>query len=122
MGNGLTFTTSIPFYVGNQQMPAGSYKVTTPISGSDLLLIQDSDRTHSAFIPCNPTQTLAPANQGLASFNEYGDVAFLNTLTVTGETYGVELQPGNREKEMASTQGEQASAYKVPLEVTGAGN
>src|ERR1700757_660320 len=87
--NGLTFTTSFPFYVGNQYMPAGSYKVTQPLANSELLLVQDADYTHAAYIGYIPTETLTPANQSTVNFREYGDDAFLASLTVTSDTSGM---------------------------------
>jgi hypothetical protein len=120
--NGLTFTTSFPFYVGNQYMPAGSYRVTEPLANSDQLLVRDADSTHAAFIRYNPTETLTPVNQGMASFREYGDVAFLASLTVTGDTSGMEVLPGKREKQTVLTEHEHALNSSVPLMAIRAGN
>jgi hypothetical protein len=120
--NGLTFTTSFPFYVGNQYMPAGSYIVTEPLANSDWLLVRDADYTRSAYIGYIPTETLTPANQGEVTFHEYGDVAFLASLTVTGDTSGMEVLPRKHEKQTALAEHQLASNNSVPLEAVRAGN
>ena len=38
--NGVRFTTSFPFYVGNAKMPAGSYKITQSDMDESILQIQ----------------------------------------------------------------------------------
>jgi hypothetical protein len=118
---GLNFKTPFPFYVGNQYMPAGSYKVTEPF-GAAVLLVQDVDRKYSTFIGYIPTETFAPVKQGEATFRKYGNTAFLASFTVSGETLGMDFLPDNRETQTALTQGEQASNDTVPLEAIRAGN
>jgi hypothetical protein len=120
--NGLSFTTSFPFYIGNQHMPAGSYIVTQPNMNSDDLLIRDADYARGVFFRYVPTETLTPVNQGEVSFREYGDVAFLDSITVTGDTIGMEALPSKHEKETALAKHEEASNNSVPLEAIRAGN
>ena len=122
--NGLTFTTSFPFYVGNQYMPAGSYIVTEPLmnSGQAVALVRDADSTRAAFIGYIPAETSRPVNQGKASFREYGDVAFLASLTVSGDTFGMDLEPDKYEKQTAMAEHAHASNDSVPLEAIRAGN
>ena len=119
---GLDFTTSFPFYVGNQYMPAGSYKVTEPFTGSPVLLVQDADRTHSTFIDYIPTEMFMPARQGEATFRKYGDAVFLASFTVTSESLGMKFLPDKRETQIALAQHERASNNTVPLETIRAGN
>lgn len=120
--NGLKFTTSFPFYVGNQYMPAGLYTVTKPNENDRVLLVRGPDGTRSVFINYIPTETLTPVNQGKVSFHEYGDTAFLASFTVTADTSGFEVLPGKPEKETASGEHEQALNQTVPLEAIRAGN
>lgn len=119
--NGLTFTTSFPFYVGNQYMAAGSYIVTEPLVNSDCLLVRDADYTHAAFIGYISTETLTPVNQSTVNFREYGDDAFLASLTVTGDTSGMQVLPGKHEKAVLA-QHMLSSNHSVPLEAIRAGN
>jgi hypothetical protein len=42
---GIEFTTSVPFYAGNADMPAASYKITQPDLNADMLLIRSTDET-----------------------------------------------------------------------------
>jgi hypothetical protein len=118
----LTFTTSFPFYVGNQYMPAGSYTVTeTGLAGP--LFVRDADWKHTTFIQYTPAETSTPVNKGMATFREYGNVAFLHSLTVTGQASGLDLPDGRREKAIASRAGqERASLNTVPLEPSRSGN
>ncbi|MGB6691915.1 MAG: hypothetical protein WBE76_29075 [Terracidiphilus sp.] len=119
----LTFTTSFPFYVGNQYMPAGSYEVTQPEIDGGTLLMRDMNWRRAEFIGYIPTETLAPVNQGKVTFREYGKVAFLASFTVTGETSGALVPPDKREKTIASqVSQEQMSMNSVPLEPTRAGD
>jgi hypothetical protein len=118
----LTFTTSFPFYVGDQYMPAGSYTVTeTGLAGP--LFVRDADWKHKAFIQYTPAEAPTPADKGIATFREYGGVAFLHSLTVAGQASGLDLPDGKREKAIASRAGqERASMNTVPLEPMHAGN
>ena len=122
--NGLTFTTSFPFYVGDQYMPAGSYIVTEPLmnSGEAVALVRNADSTHDAFFGYIPAETSGPVNQGEASFREYGDVAFLASLTVSGDNFGMEVGPDKFEKQTAMAEDAHVSTDSVPLGAIRAGN
>jgi hypothetical protein len=116
----LKFTTSFPFYVGNQYMPAGSYTVTG-LAGP--LFVHDADWKHKAYVEFIPAEASAPVDKGMATFREYGDVAILHSLTVSGQASGLELPLDKREKAIASRAGqERASMNAVPLEPMRAGN
>ena len=105
-------------------MPAGSYIVTEPLinSGQAVALVRDADSTRAAFIGYIPAETSRPVNQGKASFREYGDVAFLASLTVSGDTFGMELEPDKFEKQTAMAEHAHASNDSVPLEAIPAGH
>jgi hypothetical protein len=63
IANGVDFTTSFPFYAGNAKMPAGAYTITQPSAEDNtVLLIQNKDGSHVAFLDIAPTQaaTLIP--------------------------------------------------------------
>jgi hypothetical protein len=54
--NGLSFTTTFPFYAGNTKLPPGTYKVTPTNFGTSTLQIENSTGSHSAFFDFIPTQ------------------------------------------------------------------
>jgi hypothetical protein len=101
--NGLTFTTTFPFYAGNTKMPAGSYKVTPSNFGSSLLQIENSTGTHSAFVEFVPTQAEQGHAAGDVVFKKYGNVDFLSRLWVGGQTYGMMLEPTKVEQKLAES-------------------
>src|ERR1700730_8526799 len=67
------FTTSFPFYVAGQKMPAGFYKATMSNINDQWLLIRDANGSHSVIVQYDPTQSIEPVAQGLAKFHQYGD-------------------------------------------------
>jgi hypothetical protein len=90
--NGLTFTTTFPFYAGNTKLPAGAYTVRPVDFGSDTLVIEDSTGKHSAFIDIEPTQTEPAHKSGDVTFHKYGEIDFLNRLWVGGQQYGMQVE------------------------------
>jgi hypothetical protein len=121
--DGLTFKTSFPFYVGNRYMPAGSYVVTEgDLVNSQWLLVQDADYTRAAWVGYIPTDSLTPANKSQVTFNKYGDVAFLASLSVSGDNYGTKILEGKREKQTALAEHKQGSIHSVLLEAIRARN
>ncbi len=102
IANGLTFTTSFAFYAGNTKLPAGSYKITQSSVDDAVLLIENTARTHSAYIDFNPTQSEAAHKTGDVTFNKYGDVEFLNQVWVGGQQYGMQLEQTKYEKKLAA--------------------
>jgi hypothetical protein len=115
------FTTSFPFYVSNQKMPAGSYTVKQLSSNSDQLLIRDANFSHSAFVQYNPTQSTEPVAHGEATFRQYGDVDYLSGLTLTGEETGAEIPESRVEKRAALTNHEVVSTKSVAVQIGVAG-
>lgn len=114
--NPITFETTFPFYAGNAKMPAGSYRVSpTDISGS-LLLIEDSDGSHSAFVEFTPTQSDNPHQQSDVTFKKYGKVDFLDRLWIQGQTTGAEIIPEKAEQVAAKSTA--PSQHSVPLKST----
>src|SRR5215472_7228447 len=82
------FTTSFPFYVSGKKMPAGSYVMTQPNLNSDLVLIRDTDYSHSALFFYIPTQSTEPFAHGEVKFRQYGDTDYLSDVTLAGEKSG----------------------------------
>jgi hypothetical protein len=103
--NGLDFTTSFPFYVGNARMPAGSYKVTQSGMDNTILLIQsDNDNgSHSAFIDFIPTESTTDHANSDVTFRKYGNTDFLNRLWVGGQEYGMKVEETKAESRLAAS-------------------
>jgi hypothetical protein len=101
--DGLTFTTSFPFYAGNVQMPAGSFKVTQLEMGSNELQIQSMNGKQTAFLDIFPTRSEQPHKASDVTFHKYADVDYLDRIWVAGQRYGMKVEPTNAEQKAAST-------------------
>jgi hypothetical protein len=110
--NGLTFTTTFPFYAGNTKMPPGTYKVSPTNFGSSTLQIESSTGSHSAFFEFIPTQAENGHKAGDVTFKKYGTTDFLDRLWVGGQTYGMQVEPSKVEQKMAEAGPPQA--HSVP--------
>src|ERR1700758_5019589 len=88
--NSVVFTAPFPFYAGNVKLPAGSYIITEPIVNAKIVLIRNIDRTKGEFIDFIPTNSLDPQKETAVTFQKYGDTGYLQTLSVEGETDGIE--------------------------------
>jgi hypothetical protein len=91
--NGVDFTTSFPFYAGKTQLPAGNYRVSQPDMGAEILRIQNIDKPQSTFVDFIPTQSLLPHRRSAVSFEKYGDTDYLDRVWISGQTYGIEVDP-----------------------------
>jgi hypothetical protein len=116
------FTTSFPFYVNGQKLPAASYLVIKPAIYSNVLLIQEAGASHSAFVLYNPTQSRTPVVQGEATFHQYGDIDYLRALTVPGDEAGMEMPESPDEKKVAMGTQNVASTKVVSLQTDVAGD
>ena len=118
---GVRFTTSFPFYVADQKMPAGTYTAKAPNINSQVLLIRNTDWSHSAFVQFDRTQSTEPAPQGEVTFHHYADADYLSTFTVTGEKIGMQLPEGGNEKRAALGTEGVAITKSVPLQSAASG-
>ena len=110
--NEITFDTTFPFYVGNARMPPGTYRVTQVRNVDFLLLIEDANESHSAFIEFTPTHADSPHPQTDVTFNRYGKVDFLSQLWIHGQSYGMQMLPGKAEELAAKSA--TVSRHSVP--------
>src|SRR3984885_958433 len=100
--NGVDFTTSLPFYVGNAKMPAGSYKITQSDMDAPILEIQSNNGVHSALVDFIPTQSAQPHPHSDVTFHKYGDTEYLNRIWVEGQEYGMKVDPTKAETKAAA--------------------
>ena len=99
--NRITFDAPSAFYAGNAKMPAGSYTVSQPDMDSDLLLIEDANGSHSAFVEYDLVSSDTPHAQSDVTFNKYGNVEFLNTISVQGRKSAMQIVPSKVEQNTA---------------------
>ena len=99
--NRVTFDAPAAFYAGNAKMPAGSYSVTQPNDGENLLLIEDASGSHSAFVEYVVTSSETPHTQSDVTFNKYGKTEFLSLIWIEGQNFGMQVLPSKAEQSAA---------------------
>jgi hypothetical protein len=109
--NGVDFTTSFPFYAGNAELPAGSYKITHPDMNTSILQIQSNDGVNSAFVDIIPTHSAQPHSHSDVTFHRYGDTEYLNRIWIEGQEYGMKVDPTKAETNAAAN----ANVVEHPL-------
>jgi hypothetical protein len=102
MDNGVPFTTSFPFYVGDSKLAAGDYKAVQPDMDVDILEIQSIDGMRSAFVEFLPTESVQLHRQTAVTFEKYGDTNYLNRVWIAGQEYGIKVEPGKVETAAAA--------------------
>jgi hypothetical protein len=101
---GVKFTAPFPFYVGNTQMPSGSYLITQPEDlGIAIAFVRSADGLHSAMIAITPTQSLQAPRQSKIVFEKYGDTLYFNRVLLAGDPYGIAAVPTKAEKKAEET-------------------
>ena len=115
--NRITFEAPSAFYAGNAKMPAGSYTVTQPDADSNLLLIEDANGSHSAFIEYEVVSSNTPHPQSDVTFNKYGNVDFLSAVWEQGRNSEMQILPSKAEQNAARA----AAAEKHTLSAKSAG-
>jgi hypothetical protein len=58
-----------------------------------MLLIRSTDKNYSAFVVFIPTLSEQPREKSDVTFKKYGDVEYLNRISIEGETYGMKVDP-----------------------------
>jgi hypothetical protein len=99
--NSVKFDAPSAFYAGNAKMPAGSYTVTQPEPGDNLLLIEDASGSHSAFVEYVIVHSETPHAQSDVTFNKYGNVDFLSAIWVDGRKSEMQILPSKVEQNAA---------------------
>ena len=99
--NGITFDAPSAFYAGNAKMPAGHYRVTQPDADNNILLIEDSDRSHSVFVEYEVVSSDTPHTQSDVTFNKYGKAEFLSTVWIEGRQSEMHMLPSKIEQRAA---------------------
>src|SRR6201995_2622480 len=101
----VVFKAPFPFYAGNVKLPAGSYVITQPDANAWMLLIRNIAGTKGEFIHSIPTRSLDPQRKTDVTLQKYGDTGYLQTLSVEGETDGIEF-PRTKAETKAETMAE----------------
>ena len=103
IANSVTFDAPSAFYAGNAKMPAGSYTVRQPDIDTNLLLIEDANGSHSAFVEYEVVSSNTSHAQSDVTFNKYGNVDFLSTIWVQGRDSEMRILPSKVEQNAAKS-------------------
>ncbi len=77
----VAFTAPMPFYVGDSQLPAGSYHITQGGVGQENVLLVRADKgKHEALVKIDPVSTPKPLTKTEVTFNKYGSNEYLNSV------------------------------------------
>jgi len=87
----MTFTTTFPFMVGKQQLPAGAYTVT-PLP-QDNALLRISNGHDSVLVLTENESPRTPPKQDEVTFVKRGDTYVLKDIWDSGVGSGVEMLP-----------------------------
>jgi hypothetical protein len=101
IANSVKFEAPSSFYAGNEKMPAGSYTVTQPDADANLLLIEDANGSHSAFVEYEVDSSKTAHAKSDVTFNKYGDVDFMSAIWVQGQDSGMRIPPSKVEQNAA---------------------
>jgi hypothetical protein len=101
----MVFTTSVPFYAGNSQMPPGTYKISQIDLSTGELLLRSTDGRHSAFMAFIPTFSEETQQKSTATFARRDGVEYLDQIGVMGENYGIKFPPTTAKLKAASNAG-----------------
>jgi hypothetical protein len=115
--NSVKFNAPAAFYAGNAKMPAGSYTVTQPDLDANLLLVEDDNGSHSAYVEYEIATSNTPRAQSDVTFNKYGKVDFLSAIWVEGQNSEIRIMPSKVEQNAAKA----AAAEKHTLSARSAG-
>jgi hypothetical protein len=111
IAHSVKFAAPSAFYAGNAKMPAGNYTVTQPDPDSDLLLLEDADRSHSVFVEYEISYSNALHSQSDVTFNKYGNTDFLSAIWLQGRKSEMQILPSKLEQNTAKA----ATAQKHSL-------
>lgn len=116
--NEVTFDAASAFYAGNAKMPAGSYRVTQPDENANLLLIEDVNGSHSVFVEYERASLDTPQSQTNVTFNKYGKIEFLSTISIQGRKSEMQISQSKFEQNTAKA----AAAEKHTLSASAGPN
>lgn len=113
----IAFDAPSAFYAGNAKMPAGSYTLSQADVDGNLLLIEEDDGSHSAFVEYEVVSSDTPHAQSDVTFNKYGKGDFLSSIWIQGRRSEMQILPSKYEQSMAKA----AAAEKHSLSARSAG-
>jgi hypothetical protein len=117
IANRVNFDAPSAFYAGNAKMPAGSYTVSQPDPDNNLLLIEDTSGSYSAFVEYVIASSDTAHAQSDVTFNKYGNVDFISAIWVQGRKSEMQILPSKVEQNATKA----AAAEKHTLSAQSAG-
>ena len=118
----VVFTAPFPVYAGNVKFPAGSYTITQPNENTWTALIRNIAGTKGEFINFTPTSSVDPQKRTEVTFQKYGDIGYLQTLSVEGEPIGIDFSRTKAEAKaetMAENTNEKTMVVEQAMLVSG---
>jgi len=101
---GVTFTAPFAFYVGNTQMPNGTYTLTQPEGlNNAIAIVTSANGRLSASIGVRPTLSLQPPRQSKIIFEKYGDSFYFDRVLLSGDPHGIASEATKAEKRAEET-------------------
>ncbi|MCU1301028.1 MAG: hypothetical protein JWQ87_1312 [Candidatus Sulfotelmatobacter sp.] len=101
IANRVKFEAPSAFYAANAKMPAGSYTVTQPDADANLLLVESVNGSHAVFVEFEFVSSNTPHSQTDVTFNKYGNLDFLGTISVQGQDSEMRITPSKVEQNAA---------------------
>ena len=93
---------SLCIHRGEDDAPAGEYRIQKAADTSSALLIQRADRSAAGLVMSRPVDTnTKQAEQSKAVFHKYGERYFLSQVWTAGHARGRQLVESAKEKEQA---------------------
>src|SRR5436190_252712 len=99
--NGVKFEAPFAFQVLDVTMPAGSYTATQPDINVPVLLVQDADASHSAFVTYTPLDDETPQRETQIGFKKFGNLEFMDRITIADQNLEIQLSESKAEERAA---------------------
>jgi len=99
--NGVKFEAPFAFQVQEVSMPAGRYTATQPDINVPVLLVQDADGSHAAFVTYTPLDEETPQATTQIGFKKFGNLEFMDRITIAEENLEIQLSQSKAEERAA---------------------
>ena len=103
LGTGTIIEANVPFafHAGEAQLPAGEYRLRTPMDGDGSVMeIRSVPEGQAALFQVIGTQNRRPAAETALVFQKYGDTYYLRRITEDGNALGDQLPVSSAEKSL----------------------
>jgi hypothetical protein len=114
-----TMRSQVPFefIVGNKTLPAGEYKVSSPLSNNAAVMIRSTDGENGVVRLTNSIGSNADTSQAKLVFHRYGDKYFLAEIWSGADSTGRVLLKSKQEKALRREYSAVAQATYEMIEI-----